>query len=76
MPSVTPGMQLCIFFINTYFFLLLVFLQPLNPNSTGNCTTVDGEPAELKDVNGTHCTSGLGLTETQFNLLYAIYAWT
>ena len=56
--------------------LLSVFLQPLHPNSTGNCTTVDGKPAELVDVNGTHCTSGLGLSETQFNLLYAIFAWT
>ena len=57
-------------------FVLLVFLQPLHPNSTGNCTTVDGKPTELVNVSGAHCTSGLGLTETQFNLLYAIYAWT
>ena len=52
------------------------FLYPLHPNSTGNCTTVDGEPAEFVNVSGTHCTSGLGLSETQFNLLYAIFAWT
>ncbi|KAJ7377280.1 hypothetical protein OS493_030091 [Desmophyllum pertusum] len=50
--------------------------EPLQPNSTGNCTTVDGEPAALVHANGTHCTSGLGLSETEFNLLYAIYAWT
>lgn len=41
-----------------------------------NCTTVDGKPEELMYANGTHCTSGLGLTETEYNLLYSIYAWT
>lgn len=57
-------------------FLLLSLLQPSHPNSTGNCTTVDGKPIDKIHSNGTHCTSGLELTETQFNLLYAIYAWT
>ncbi|XP_078362770.1 lysosomal dipeptide transporter MFSD1-like [Oculina patagonica] len=56
--------------------LQATFTAPLHPNSTGNCTTVDGEPAELVHVNGTHCKSGLELSETEYNLLYAIYAWT
>ncbi|RMX44324.1 hypothetical protein pdam_00018870 [Pocillopora damicornis] len=52
------------------------FTAPSHPNSTGSCTTVDGKPIDKIHSNGTHCTSGLELTETQFNLLYAIYAWT
>jgi len=57
--------------------LQTTFTSPLHPNDTmKNCTTIDGEPAELLHTNGTHCTSGLGLTETQYNLLYSIYAWT
>ncbi|PFX25632.1 Major facilitator superfamily domain-containing protein 1 [Stylophora pistillata] len=52
------------------------FTAPLHPNSTGNCSTVDGKPIDKIHSNGTHCSSGLELTETQFNLLYAIYAWT
>lgn len=57
----------------------IVFLfQNINPNSTGNCSVIhywngtkDGIP-----YNGTECYAGLGLTQTQFNLLYSIYAWT
>ena len=58
------------------FISVCFFLQPLNPNATGNCTTVDGEPMELAHGNGTHCTRGVGLTETEFNLLYSVYAVT
>lgn len=63
-------------FSGNFFFVFLSLLQPSHPNSTGNCTTVDGKPIDKIHSNGTHCTSGLEMTETQFNLLYAIYAWT
>lgn len=53
------------------------FTAQLHPNKTmHNCTTIDGKPASGLHSNGTNCTSGLGLTETQYNLLYSIYAWT
>ena len=59
------------------FVCLFVCIQSLHPNSTGNCSTVDGYPKEaLNNTDGAHCTSGLGLTETQFNLLYSIVSWT
>ncbi|KAK2574540.1 Major facilitator superfamily domain-containing protein 1 [Acropora cervicornis] len=53
------------------------FTLPLHPNDTlKNCITIDGKRSERMHLNGTDCTSGLGLTETQYNLLYSVYAWT
>lgn len=54
-----------------------IFTSPLHPNDTfKNCSTIDGKPAEPIYLNGTPCITGLGLTETQYNLLYSVYAWT
>ncbi|XP_074636068.1 lysosomal dipeptide transporter MFSD1-like isoform X2 [Acropora palmata] len=67
----------CYFCLDMPSVLQNTFTLPLHPNDTlKNCITIDGKRSERMHLNGTDCTSGLGLTETQYNLLYSVYAWT